>query len=451
MASRREVKILITADASQVDRAVGQVESRFGKLGNVMRGALVGVSFAAIGRGVMNMANDFQDAAISANDFATASGLSVEQASRWQEVAGDVGVEASKLQTVFGRLSKGLGQDRTKWQQYGVAVETAADGTVDANKTFLNAVNALTEIQDPLERAKVGSELFGRSWMDVAPLIELGAEGVTEALNAVGEAQVINEEEVDKAKRFRDTMDELSDATMGVKMELAEALMPAIAGFAGFLADNMNPTLATTIAALAGGVGLAWAIGKVTGAIQGTIGMLDLFAKHPVIAATLVVVAGLAYIVTHWDQISAAIQGAINKVDEFARKISGPLYGPVKAINNLFGGNLGKGTDLSTPALKQYQQTKSLLGPKTLAYVEGRASGGPVMAGDPYVIGESGPELFVPRQSGRIIPNHAMGGTTITQNFTVVAGPGMDELALARAVVREQNRALRAAGIPSSP
>lgn len=38
-----------------------------------------------------------------------------------------------------------------------------------------------------------------------------------------------------------------------------------------------------------------------------------------------------------------------------------------------------------------------------------RASGGPVSAGSPYLVGERGPEMFVPRSSGSIYPNHAMG------------------------------------------
>ncbi len=40
-----------------------------------------------------------------------------------------------------------------------------------------------------------------------------------------------------------------------------------------------------------------------------------------------------------------------------------------------------------------------------------RASGGPVSGGSPYIVGEKGPELFVPGSSGNIVPNHAMGGT----------------------------------------
>jgi hypothetical protein len=46
-----------------------------------------------------------------------------------------------------------------------------------------------------------------------------------------------------------------------------------------------------------------------------------------------------------------------------------------------------------------------------------RASGGPVMGGGSYIVGERGPELFTPGTSGTITPNHAMGGSTsITVN-----------------------------------
>ena len=38
----------------------------------------------------------------------------------------------------------------------------------------------------------------------------------------------------------------------------------------------------------------------------------------------------------------------------------------------------------------------------------GKAAGGPVAGGTPYVVGEKGPELFVPGASGTIIPNDAM-------------------------------------------
>ena len=39
-----------------------------------------------------------------------------------------------------------------------------------------------------------------------------------------------------------------------------------------------------------------------------------------------------------------------------------------------------------------------------------REHGGPVNAGRPYLVGERGPELFVPKNSGGIIPHYALGG-----------------------------------------
>jgi hypothetical protein len=51
------------------------------------------------------------------------------------------------------------------------------------------------------------------------------------------------------------------------------------------------------------------------------------------------------------------------------------------------------------------------LGKLLSASLTGRASGGPVAAGQPYIVGERGPELFVPGSSGKIIPSGgSMGG-----------------------------------------
>lgn len=55
------------------------------------------------------------------------------------------------------------------------------------------------------------------------------------------------------------------------------------------------------------------------------------------------------------------------------------------------------------------------------------AEGGPVSRGTLYVVGEEGPELFVPDSNGRIIPNDALpsggtstrGGGSLTVNFNI--------------------------------
>lgn len=71
--------------------------------------------------------------------------------------------------------------------------------------------------------------------------------------------------------------------------------------------------------------------------------------------------------------------------------------------------------------------------------IPGRAVGGPVSAGSPYVVGERGPELFIPDVSGTIIPNNEMAtGSSLgggnNYSITVNAGVG-DPRAIGRTVV----------------
>ena len=65
----------------------------------------------------------------------------------------------------------------------------------------------------------------------------------------------------------------------------------------------------------------------------------------------------------------------------------------------------------------------------------GRESGGPVMAGQPYIVGEKRPELFVPNVSGRIvprIPNVAAGGGSAMTFAPTINMPGADSAAVSR-------------------
>lgn len=49
------------------------------------------------------------------------------------------------------------------------------------------------------------------------------------------------------------------------------------------------------------------------------------------------------------------------------------------------------------------------------------AKGGPATANKPYIVGEKGPELFVPGTSGTVVPNNALGGgTSVTYNINAV-------------------------------
>jgi hypothetical protein len=86
--------------------------------------------------------------------------------------------------------------------------------------------------------------------------------------------------------------------------------------------------------------------------------------------------------------------------------------------------------------IKNNPVTKFLGGAFDTVFGGGRAMGGPVSSGTSYVVGERGPELFVPNTSGTIIPNGGGGGSTI--NLTV--NGAIDAEGTARTIVDVLNR-----------
>ena len=70
----------------------------------------------------------------------------------------------------------------------------------------------------------------------------------------------------------------------------------------------------------------------------------------------------------------------------------------------------------------------------------GKAIGGPVQAGQPYMVGERGPEMFVPNQSGSIVPNDKMGGGITVVNNVDASGAGSDVDVKIRAAMQQSSQ-----------
>ncbi len=250
-------------------KQVGQAEGTMGKFkagskaifdgiaANAATFAVAGVTafatFAAKG------VTAFQDLALSADKFASATGLAVEEASRLIEVTGDIGIEAGVVETAIGKMNQNLGKSPDLFEELGVQVEYAKDGTVDANETFLNVVDRLNKIKDPAEKARVATQLLGKGWRDMSTLINMGADELRKSLGQVSGAKTISQEEVDKAKKFRDTMDKLGDAVSDLSLMLGQVLVPILTKAAEILSSESAQNFFNDVG---DGLGAIWRFGN---------------------------------------------------------------------------------------------------------------------------------------------------------------------------------------------
>ena len=426
---------------------------------------------AAVGKFVADGIKAFQDMAISAGKLADATGLAVEDASRYLEVAGDLAIPVDAVEGAIGRLNKTIGADPDKVKNLGVDLVYLRDGSLDVNETFLNTIDRLKKIKDPAEKARVAAQLLGKGWQSMAELIEMGADDLSASLKSVSEQKVISESELQMAREYRTAMDNLGDATEDVKVKSGQRLIPMIT----FLADGASKALELdgkltelfkdivgngtqaeeTLSDLAGVVDEGRInAGAFKTAIQQAKTPLDNLTTAATNAKVAIVNADTAWknltgsldrevaldnAKTDLAELEAAAAkafgtGAQADIDDYEEKLAtyagvlAGISGTMDSISSkeiLFrfktqgsGAALEYATYLARGAeyggLSQ-QDALTLAGISTLPR---RANGGPVMpSGGPYIVGERGPELFTPSSSGNITPNHAMGGgSNITIN-----------------------------------
>lgn len=222
----------------------------------------------------------FQDLGTAIGNFRDATGLSSQEASRLHEVLSDLGVDPDAAAGAIGRLEKALGTNKDAFKQFGLEVATTKDGLIDANGTFLNAIDALNKIEDPAKRAQAGAAMFGKGWQSMSELISGGAPALKSALDSVQDSKVFNDEDVQKARDLRDALDSVKDAGEGLMITLGKSLAPAIIDLApkiaeiGTKGEPVVKALGEAFVSTADGVGvLLDALGPVTDALSklGTI------------------------------------------------------------------------------------------------------------------------------------------------------------------------------------
>lgn len=210
-------------------QAMGLVKENAAQLAAAGGAALVAFGAKAVAA--------FQDLALSAEKFADATGQSTQEASRWIEVAGDLGISTDTVTTAFVRMERAAATGGGAFSKYGIEIAKTDRGAVDVTQTFLNAVTAIQRIPDANKRAMASNELFGRGYAEIAELIDTKATDIRESLDSVSDAKVIDPEEVEKAKRLRDALDSLRDTLDDLTLAVGEGLVPVVAEAAETMRD----------------------------------------------------------------------------------------------------------------------------------------------------------------------------------------------------------------------
>lgn len=251
-AKTASLSVNIIADAAKARAGLKEAETAFGKFRrevNESQGAMgkfrtiSGSAFdyvkqnamafaatagAAIATFVVKSVTAFADLSLAAGKFADATGLTTQEASRFMEVAGDLGVESKTLETALNRLNRSAADGAKEFGLIGAQIVRTSSGAVDVQKTFFNVIDALRGIEDPAVRAKAATALLGRGWQELAEIVEGGSGRLEASLRDVADVKVIDPEEVARAREFRANMDNLKDSFEEFSLSLGRNLLPVV-------------------------------------------------------------------------------------------------------------------------------------------------------------------------------------------------------------------------------
>lgn len=249
-------------------------------------------------------------------------------------------------------------------------------------------------------------------------------------LKTAGAAQTFADSAAGGMARIQIQMDNLQetvgDALAPAFQKVFAAIQPTIEKFAEWA--EQNPELLAKIllvvggiAALVAGVGAAGlAITALMPVLSALGAVLAFLAANPIV----LIVAGVGFLIYKFVQlvqatgsVSGAFKALGDTLKEWWNNIGEWILGKVNALIDAFN------------RLSIVQAAKGAF--STVSnFVGGRAIGGPVSSNTPYMVGERGPELFVPGNAGRIMPNNMLGaGSSVIINITGNSFMGADDMA----------------------
>lgn len=421
--------------------------------------------------------------------------ISIEDLQRLRAIGDDAGVSIESIAAAANKLQMklGTGDAGANAALAELHLNVKEFLTLDAAQQFFAIAEAVGKIDDPLTRARVLSELYGKTWAEMVPALK-------EALvHHEGDVRVMS---AATTKIWDALGDRITQFGRTVKVTMAEVIVASLAPGTALARD-----VAEQFLQMIAKIKSAWPVIAPPGLPADLEAINKKFANQAEVLAKIAKTAKEAaefQLETRKLQAAALEAGMSREIaalrelytlerenaearmkltmteSEFqlfkiqeeaqARKNSwsGPqelaaqyfaqvdlwakrqveqvlagtkqieqewvtLIGAVTAANQAMAGGYVLTTNLR-PSSNLREQTN----------LRAMQAGGPVTAQTPYLVGERGPEVFVPQQSGRIVPN---GGASITVPITINGSVLSDETKIARAVGDALVGRLRAMGV----
>lgn len=373
-----ELKVIISAEISDLKKGMKdakneisnvekqtkttseQIKSGLEKAGKGIKtamavtvGAITSAATAAYG-----LATKTADTADRIDKLSQKIGISKTAFQEWDYICSQSGVDVSVFQSGVKTLtaqmdaaSNGTASAQEAFQSLGLTWEDGTGKLKSQEQMMEEAITALASMEDSTERARLAQQLFGKAGIELAPILNSGADGIEELRQRCHElGLVMSDETIEAGVKLGDTIADVKSSFGAVFRGIGEQLLPIIQQFAEYVLDKM-PTIQEKMASVAEHIGtifswlsehwdtvktigiilagVAAAIQLITTAltVYNTVMAITTAVSLPTIGIIAAIVAGIALLVTaivlcvkHWDEIKAKVVEVWTSIKEWTEK-----------------------------------------------------------------------------------------------------------------------------------
>jgi hypothetical protein len=227
--------------------------------GGPVVGTIAGMAAGALSiETVKSAIESTTELAKNAKAFHEVTGMTNKDAVGWQALTQAYGVNArafgismKSVATQFETATSGKGGKKSValFKDMGIGMNQLKAHGHDMNSMLGTVIDHFNKMPGGAEKTAIATKLFGRSWQQLMPLLGEGSKKLAEQRKeAAAYGVTLNGNATKNAMRLHEAQIKLKLATMGLKVQFAENLAPALFTVFGWImklyaviAKNMNP------------------------------------------------------------------------------------------------------------------------------------------------------------------------------------------------------------------
>lgn len=257
----------VFVDTDQAEDSIKKTDEKAGNLGKTLLdgvgtaakwGAGIVAGATAAAGALVGVATDAAGAMDVIDKGSAKVGLSKQAYQEWSYVLGQNGMDISKMEVGMKTLvaamdgaAAGTASAAEKFDALGLSIYDS-NGNMKDQETMMNeAIYALANMENGTEKARLATELFGKSGVEMMPMLNGGAEGIADLTQRAHDlGLVMSDEAVTAGVVLGDTMDDVKQTFGALGNQLGVGFMPIIQSVLDLILANI-PTIHTMFNQLA--------------------------------------------------------------------------------------------------------------------------------------------------------------------------------------------------------